>query len=89
MTEFAVARNVADVRSSRIRKMAALVGEGARGEALVNSFDQRLASIGTPPARRPTALVFNANGFTVGAGLPLVDDIMTRAGLDNVAAHAI
>ena len=67
--------------------MAALVGEPARGEALVAAFDQRLADIGTTvPARRPTALVFNANGFTVGAGT-LVDDIMTRAGLDNVAAH--
>jgi iron complex transport system substrate-binding protein len=86
VTEFGVARSLADVRSG-IRKMAALVGEPARGEALVASFDGRLAEIGTPaPGRRPTALVFNANGFTVGAGT-LVDDIMTRAGLDNVAAH--
>ena len=86
VTEFGVAHDVADVRSG-IRKMAALVGEPARGEALVASFDERLAEIGTPaPGRRPTALVFNANGFTVGAGT-LVDDIMSRAGLDNVAAH--
>jgi iron complex transport system substrate-binding protein len=86
VTEFSVAHDVADVRSG-IRKMAALVGEPARGEALVASFDERLAEIGTPaPGRRPTALVFNANGFTVGAGT-LVDDIMSRAGLDNVAAH--
>jgi len=86
VTEFGVAHDIADVRLG-IRKMAALVGEPARGEALVASFDGRLAEIGTPaPGRRPTALVFNANGFTVGAGT-LVDDIMTRAGLDNVAAH--
>ena len=86
VTEFTVARNIADVRAG-IRKMAALIGEPARGEALITSFDRRLASIGTSvPARRPTALVFNANGFTVGAGT-LVDDIITRAGLDNVAAH--
>jgi iron complex transport system substrate-binding protein len=86
VTEFGVAHSLADVRSG-IRKMAALVGEPARGEALVASFDGRLAEIGTPaPGRRPTALVFNANGFTVGSGT-LVDDIMTRAGLDNVAAH--
>ena len=86
VTEFGVAHSLADVRSG-IRKMAALVGEPARGEDLVASFDRRLAEIGTPaPGRRPTALVFNANGFTVGAGT-LVDDIMTRAGLDNVAAH--
>jgi iron complex transport system substrate-binding protein len=86
VTEFGFAHTIEDVRSA-IRKMAALVGEPARGEALVASFDGRLAEIGTAaPGRRPTALVFNANGFTVGAGT-LVDDIMTRAGLDNVAAH--
>jgi iron complex transport system substrate-binding protein len=86
VAEFTVARNIADVRTG-IRKMAAIVGESARGESLVASFDQRLASIGaSTSARRPTALVFNANGFTVGAGT-LVDDIITRAGLDNVAAH--
>jgi iron complex transport system substrate-binding protein len=86
VTEFGVAHDIADVRSG-IRKMAALVGEPARGEDLVASFDGRLAEIGTSaPGRRPTALVFNANGFTVGTGT-LVDDIMTRAGLDNVAAH--
>lgn len=86
VTEFGVAHSLADVRSG-IRKMAALVGEPARGEDLVASFDRRLAEIGAPvPGRRPTALVFNANGFTVGAGT-LVDDIMTRAGLDNVATH--
>jgi iron complex transport system substrate-binding protein len=86
VTEFGVAHSLADVRSG-IRKMAGLVGEPARGEDLVASFDRRLAEIGTPaPGRRPTALVFNANGFTVGAGT-LVDDIMSRAGLDNVAAR--
>ena len=86
VTEFGVAHSLADVRLG-IRRMAALVGEPARGEDLVASFDGRLAEIGTPaPGPRPTALVFNANGFTVGAGT-LVDDIMTRAGLDNVAAH--
>ncbi len=48
VTEFGVARNIADVRTG-VRKMAALVGEPARGEALVASFDQRLAGIGTTP----------------------------------------
>jgi iron complex transport system substrate-binding protein len=86
VTEFTVAHNIADIRAG-IRKMAGLIGEPARGEALVASFDQRLAGIGdSVPTHRPTALVFNANGFTVGAGT-LVDDVITRAGLDNVAAH--
>jgi iron complex transport system substrate-binding protein len=86
VTEFGVARNIEDVRSG-IRKMAGLIGEPQRGAALVTSFDERLADIGpVPPGPRPTALVFNANGFTVGAGT-LVDDIISRAGLDNVADH--
>jgi iron complex transport system substrate-binding protein len=51
VTEFGVARNIGDVRAE-IRKMAALVGEPARGEALVASFDERLANIGnSQPAR--------------------------------------
>ncbi|MDE2600959.1 MAG: ABC transporter substrate-binding protein [Bradyrhizobium sp.] len=84
--EFPLVHSIGDVRSG-IREMAELVGEPARGEDLVASFDRDLANIGPPlPGPRPTALVFNANGFTVGAGT-LVDDVINRAGLDNVAAH--
>jgi iron complex transport system substrate-binding protein len=86
VTEFGVARSVDDVRE-QIRQMARLVGEPARGDQLVESLDRRLSAIGDAPlVPRPTALVFNPNGFTVGAGT-LVDDIMRHAGLDNVAAR--
>jgi iron complex transport system substrate-binding protein len=67
--------------------MAHLLDESARGQVLVDDMNQRMARLGTPVfSKRPTTLVFNPNGFTVGAGT-LVDDILTRAGLDNVAAH--
>jgi iron complex transport system substrate-binding protein len=50
-------------------------------------MNRRTAALGAPMfPKRSTALVFNPDGFTVGAGT-LVDDILTRAGLDNVAAH--
>ena len=38
------------------------------------------------PVARPRAIVLNPNGATVGRGT-LVDEIMTLAGLDNVAAE--
>jgi iron complex transport system substrate-binding protein len=86
VTEFGVAHNVDEVRE-QIRDMARLVGEPARGDLLVESLDRRLSAIDKiTSAPRPTALVFNPNGFTVGAGT-LVDDIMRHAGLDNVAAR--
>ncbi|MBP2227866.1 iron complex transport system substrate-binding protein [Azospirillum agricola] len=38
----------------------------------------------TAPERRPTAVVLRPNGFVAGSG-SLVDALMTRAGLDNLA----
>jgi iron complex transport system substrate-binding protein len=84
--EFGVPRNLADVRV-QIRDMARLLNETARGERIVADMDRRLEAVeAKPPKRRPTALVFNPNGFTVGAGT-LVDDIITHAGLDNIGAR--
>ena len=84
--EFGIPKNLADVEK-QIIDMAHLLDESARGQVLVDDMNQRMARLGTPVfLKRPTTLVFNPNGFTVGAGT-LVDDILTRAGLDNVAAH--
>lgn len=86
VVEFGIPRDLADVRAE-IRQMAGLIGEPARGEAMIAAMDLRLTQIGTSAeTRRPTAVVFNPNGFTVGKGT-LVDDIITRAGLDNIAAR--
>ena len=86
VVEFGVPADLAAVRA-QIREMAKLLNETARGELLVADMDRRLeAASAKAPARRPTALVFNPNGFTVGAGT-LVDDVLSRAGLDNAAAR--
>lgn len=86
VVEFDVANNIDDVRR-QIRDVAALVGEREKGEKIVGDLDRSLAAI-PPPAQsnKPRALVLNPNGVTVGKGT-LADEIMTRAGLTNVAAE--
>jgi len=84
--EFGVPRNLAEMRV-QIREMAALLGEEARGEALIADIDTRLDALAARrPARPLRAIVLRPNGFTVGRG-SLVDEILTRAGLVNIAAE--
>jgi iron complex transport system substrate-binding protein len=80
----ALARNVAEVRA-QMTEVAEMVGERARGTAMVRDFDTRLAAVKSPKgARRLHALVLNPNGFTTGQD-SLVDAIIAAAGLVNVA----
>lgn len=84
--EFGVPRNLAEMRA-QIREMAALLGEEARGEALVADIDTRLTALAKRRRPKPLrAIVLRPNGFTVGRG-SLVDEILTRAGLVNIAAE--
>jgi iron complex transport system substrate-binding protein len=86
LVEFGIPKNVADVEE-QIAEMAGLLAEPSRGEQLVEEMNRRMAALGAGNRpKRPTAMVFNPNGFTVGAGT-LADDVLTRAGLENVAAH--
>ncbi len=79
----------------QIRKVAAALGRSAEGEALVADMQAALAQIdaeqleyqrlrSTP--QRPLAAVYSPNGFTVGAG-SLIHDLLTRAGLRNLAVE--
>ncbi|MGO4666787.1 ABC transporter substrate-binding protein [Bosea sp. 2RAB26] len=84
--EFGVPRSLAEMRT-QIAEMAALLGEEERGKALIAAIDQRLEALtANPIAGHPRALVLRPNGFTVGRG-SLVDEILTRAGLTNLAAE--
>lgn len=84
--EFDMPQSIAGMRA-QIAAVAELVGEPARGAALLASIDARLAAIGArQPRQRLRAIVLRPNGFTVGRG-SLVDEILTLAGLDNVAAE--
>lgn len=87
VVDFDVPNDLAGV-AAQVRGFAALVGEPERGEALVAEMERRLAAIPRPAAdaARPGAFVLRPNGFTAGRG-SLVDDILTRAGLDNLAAR--
>ena len=70
-----------------VRRVAAAVGELARGEALVARFDAGLAAVtgATPKAPRPEALVYQVNGLVSGSG-SLIDAALDAAGLANQAA---
>lgn len=79
----------ADMNAVRaeIRSLAAALGVPERGEALVAETDAALAAVSPAPIAGPRlkAIVLNPNGATVGRG-SLVDSMITRAGLDNLAA---
>jgi iron complex transport system substrate-binding protein len=86
VVEFGAPQTLEAVRQ-QIREFAAAIGEKERGEAMVAETDARLAELAakarTPPLR---AIVLRPNGFTVGKG-SLVNELMQRAGLDNLAAR--
>ncbi|MCB1533850.1 MAG: ABC transporter substrate-binding protein [Rhodoblastus sp.] len=84
LVEFDVPRTLDEARAE-IRKLAAAIGEQERGEAMVRAIDAGLAALPSPkPSLR--ALVMQPNGFTVEKG-SLVEDIMNRAGLENLASR--
>jgi iron complex transport system substrate-binding protein len=86
VVEFAVPRSFDEVRQ-QIRDVAALVQAEDKGRRLIEEIDRRIAAVaGKPRSRRPTAVVLNPNGATVGQGT-LADQVMTAAGLDNIAAR--
>jgi iron complex transport system substrate-binding protein len=85
VTDLDVPHNVAEIREE-IARVAAQVGKPERGQRLIDDMDLQLAALPLPATgRHLKALVYNPNGFAVGHGT-LVDEILTRAGLDNVAA---
>ena len=86
VVEVGVPKSFEDVRQ-QIRDVAALVQAEEGGRRLIDEIDRRIAAVaGKQPSTRPTAVVLNPNGFTVGQGT-LADQVMTAAGLDNIAAR--
>lgn len=82
--EFDVPRSFGEVRQ-QITDVAALVGAEEQGRRLIDEIERRIAAVAAKPrSMRPTAVVLNPNGATVGEGT-LADDVMTAAGLDNAA----
>jgi iron complex transport system substrate-binding protein len=70
----------------QIRLIADAIGQQDRGEALIAKMDAELAEIPAPRGPRPLAAYYQRRGFLTGTGT-LVDEIMQRAGFDNLAAR--
>lgn len=69
----------------QLRSVAKALGHAERGEALIRRMEAEL----TPPAavtHRPVAAYYQRRGFMTGTGT-LVDEMMRRAGLTNLAAR--
>jgi iron complex transport system substrate-binding protein len=75
--------SLADVRRI-IADTALVLGEAQRGAELIAAMDARISAAAAMKGPAVTALVYEPNGMTSGSG-SLTDDIMTAAGLTNLA----
>lgn len=74
---------VAGIESS-ITTVAAAVGHPERGRAMIAGMRRELARVGAPPGRGRVAAYYQRQGYLTGTGT-LVDDMMRRVGLVNLA----
>jgi iron complex transport system substrate-binding protein len=82
-------RDAADLAGIRenVRRIAAAIGEAARGEAVIADFDRRLAALSTVAGgRRPLAALYEANGYS-SAGGSMPNALIVRAGLRNLSTE--
>ncbi|EQB03417.1 ABC transporter substrate-binding protein [Sphingobium indicum] len=70
---------------AQIRQVAAAVGHTERGEALIRAMNRDLAAL-PRPKRRGVAAYYQRRGYMTGTGT-LVDDLMRRVGLVNLAGR--
>lgn len=82
MLDLAPAENFPDV-VRQTRMIAAAIGHPGRGEALVRAMQARVDAAGRRPLRG-VAAHYQRGGFVSGPG-SLMDDLMTRTGLTNLA----
>jgi iron complex transport system substrate-binding protein len=85
VAEFAPENSLADVRAT-IRRMGRVLGREAAAQTMLVKFDRGLADLRRPIGEdAPTAAIYGANGYLPGAET-LASDILTAAGLNNLAA---
>jgi iron complex transport system substrate-binding protein len=83
---FEVAFTVED-SIAQIRRIAALVGSTAEGEALVAKIERAIDAARLPRgAQRLTAAVYETGGLTAGSST-VTDELMRIVGFDNLAAR--
>ena len=78
------ARNFPQI-ATQIRRLAQAIGQPARGAALVHRMEAELARL-PQPGRGRVAAYYQRRGFLTGTDT-LVDDLMQRVGLVNLAAR--
>lgn len=71
---------------AQVRRLAALAGHPARGEALVSRIDAALAAAQSPPGAPVSALVWQSGGMVPGSGT-LISDLLAQTGFANAAAE--
>ena len=67
-----------------IRSLSRLLGHPERGDAMVAGMERRLKLLAAGQGSRPRAVVYQANGGTIGEKT-LAGELLTRAGLYNLA----
>lgn len=77
------AYSLADIRD-RLARIGAALGREVRAEALIADFDARLEVLRAEVARRPSAAIYYANGYTTG-DRTLAGEILMAAGFSNIA----
>jgi iron complex transport system substrate-binding protein len=83
---FDVAFSIAD-SLTQIRRIAALVGSPAEGDALAARIERAIAAARLPDgAPRLTAAIYETGGLTAGADT-VTNELMQIIGLDNLAAR--
>jgi iron complex transport system substrate-binding protein len=81
--ELTSAESYADI-VAQIRKIAVAVGHPDRGEALIGAMNAALATLPRPAQHGAVAAYYQRRGYLTGTGT-LVDDLMHRVGLVNLA----
>ena len=82
LLDLGLANALGEIHAS-IRQTAAAVGHPGRGEALIAGMERELAGL-PKPGRGRVAAYYQRRGYMTGTGT-LVDDLMTRVGLVNLA----
>ena len=81
-----ISRSIAEVRQ-RVLQVGQALAEEDEAQALIEAMDRRLAALVLAAgARRPTAVYYQANGYTAGDDT-LVGDIIGHAGLENLGGR--
>lgn len=83
---FDIDHTVSDSRA-RVRRLAAVVGQGPRGEALVRRIDAALAAAAPPAGTRPVRTILWQSAGIVPGEDSLISDLMRRTGFVSLSAE--